>query len=108
MKIIEAINQKLEHFDADAPDEVKNGLPTFQKQLVNVLVSSQAKDGDEALDLYRVALSIKGAADSVILEEADFRLLEARVRANSVGLLSFYHAQVILKLKSAKEAPRAA
>lgn len=105
MKTITGLDEKLAHFDDEAPEQIKAGLPTYRKTFINALVSTQAKDGEEALSAYATAMKVRAATGGrVFLEDADFKFLEARVNANGIGLLAQYHAQVLLKLKAAEEA----
>lgn len=105
MRQIEGLDQKLTHFDDAADAPIKDGLPTFRRCYINGLVSAQAKDGEEALELYRIGNRIREAKDSVRLEDADFKILEGKIRANAPAWLAHYHAQLLLKLKTSAEVP---
>lgn len=101
MKTIKGIDEKIKHFE-EAPGS--DNLPTFRKMFLLGVGSQKGANGEEAISLYSVGLKIRDAKDSVELEDADFNLLKKACNDNPAAWLSFYHGQVLLKLKEAEGA----
>lgn len=104
MKRLDGLYDKLKHFDETVPEEMVQNMPTYRHMFCNVLGGAKPANGDEALALFALGLKIRGTVTSFVdLENSEFKLLEGKVAENHLGWVAHFLAQVMLKLKEAKE-----
>jgi len=94
MKKIVGLEEKVKSFD-----EKDALLQPFKEFFQAAVKFSVKKSGEEAVDLFEIALKLKSANDSVDLEDAQFKLLKACCNDNPVGWPSVIHGQLYKKLK---------
>lgn len=99
MKIIEGLNDQLQHWEDNLTPAAEASLPTFKKFYSNILGSAQGKTGDESIEMFLIGMKLKKAGDVVELEDAEHKLLLEKVTLNQNQVVAHFHAQLILKLK---------
>jgi hypothetical protein len=107
MKTIKGLEKRIQHFNEE--DKVSpNELPTVRRMILNLLGAGKAKDGDEALAMWDLGLRIRRAEDSdITIEDADFKLINEKVKENILGWSAHYHAQMLLIMRETQRAAEA-
>lgn len=101
MKTITGLNDRLEHFE-DVDANAALTLPTVRLALMRQVATANPRPEkpEEAITLYELGSTIKRAPlASLKLEDADFEMLAAAVRANKAGFVAHYQGQLLLKLR---------
>ncbi len=102
MKHIKDLDEKLTHFDPEAPAQEAERLPTFRKLFLYALGSSTASNGEEAVRMWDVGIKIKNAKVDIDLEDADFNILKSVCEQNPLKWMAYYFAQILFKLKESE------
>lgn len=100
MKVIKGINEKLKIFSLETEEDDKS---SFSDMFRTTVALSVGRSPDQTLELLELGLKIKGNhSDNLSLEESDFKLLKEKVEANILQQASFFHGQLLKKLKEAE------
>lgn len=98
MKILKGLDEKVQSLDENNVD-----LQPFRDFYVAAVKFSIKKSGDEAVDLFEIALKLKHAQDSVELEDAQFKLVKTACNENPIGWPAIIHGQIFKKLQEAEK-----
>lgn len=103
MKKITGLDERLDHFDMIVPEKQRPQLPTFRNLFVNCLGAARPDNGAQAIESFKAATKIlRAEGDSVLLEDAEFKLLREKCEKNELAWQSYYLAQVILRIDQAE------
>ena len=95
MKKLTGLEEKLEKLN-----EKDSDMQSFKEFFKAAVSFSITKSGDEAVDLFEIAIKIRRANGEVDLEDAEFKKLSSKVGENPVGWPSWVHAQLVSKLRA--------
>lgn len=86
----------------DRPDKIDptspETLPTFRRFYGLAVGNSLGKNAMESLDIVSITCKLNTGGDSVELEEAEFRVLLAKVVENQIKLPGQIHGQMYSRL----------
>lgn len=102
MKVIKGVNEKLELFTLTDEGEQKDKA-SFKDMYRTVVSLSLGNSGDQALEMFELGMKIKHAkSDDIELEDAEFKLLQDKVKENSLKQPAHFLGQLLSKLKQAE------
>lgn len=103
MKTLKGLDQKPALIEDVADEKILATVLTFRKWLKIIAGNSPPKPGtEESIDLYQIGLKLKVDGD-VLLEDAEFKLLQSKAKDNSSNLPSQILGQILLKFKDAEK-----
>lgn len=104
MKLLEGLDQKLEHHDPAATEAETLALPTARRLFLNALGGCRVQDGERAMVIYDVGLRIRNSLGKAVdIEDADFKILREIISKNETGMFAHYQAQLLYILKRAEQ-----
>lgn len=101
---ITGLDERPDKIDPSSPEV----LMTFRRFYGMVVGNSIGKSGVESLDVVSITSKLNNEGDSVELEDAEFRILFAKVSENQIKLPSQIHGQMYGRLLANEKAAEAA
>ena len=102
MKTLRGLDEKPQLLEEIAEKD-KDKVLSFRQLAKTVIGRCKADNGEESIDLTQVGLKLKAEGD-VGLEDAEFKLLKAKVEKNEAELTALFQGQLLMKIRGSENA----